>query len=114
MGVLKDMTIIQGDNAGPHTEGTFHADMLEACKAASRASSKNARWMWSSQAPHMPHGNACDLAIFPSMSRRAEHCARKRFRQKMLELDEIDACVQEAWKEMQLSVIASSFITATV
>ena len=57
--------VLQGDNASPHTEGTFGREMKE------YFDEKN--WHIFNQAPQGPYFNVCDLLVFPMMSYRVSH-----------------------------------------
>ncbi len=52
--------VFQGDNAGPHQDGTFKQYVEDQCRERG--------WKWEPQAPQMPHMNNLDLAVFPAMS----------------------------------------------
>ena len=53
--------MIQGDNAGPHTDAEYVAFCTETCNEQG--------WHWEPQAAQMPHMNNLDLAVFPKMSK---------------------------------------------
>jgi hypothetical protein len=53
--------VFQGDNAGPHVDGAFHAFVKDFCESKG--------WKWEPQAAQ-PHSNNLDLAVFPMMSKR--------------------------------------------
>ena len=106
--------IIQGDNAGPHREGVFSATMQRCIQDINRELGGRARWMWEPQAPHMPHSNVCDLALFPSLSKRVQRLARKKFKgkQRVLSTSEIEECVLGAWKAYESCKVARTFLQA--
>ena len=107
--------VIQGDNAGPHREGDFEMSMRSAIKKINRELGGRTCWMWEPQAPHMPHSNVDDLAIFPSLSKLVQRMGRKRFKGKkarVLTSDQIDECVMKAWDEYQSCKIARTFVEA--
>ena len=56
------LPVFQGDNAGPHTDATFHTFVKAFCDSKG--------WKWEPQAAQMPHLNNLDLAVFPMMSKR--------------------------------------------
>jgi hypothetical protein len=53
------LPVFQGDNAGPHVDGTFHTFVKDFCESKG--------WKWELQAAQMPHSNNLDLAAFPMM-----------------------------------------------
>jgi hypothetical protein len=55
--------VIQGDNAGPHTDAKFQEFVKAYCE-------EQKSWMWELQEPQMPHANNLDLAVFPAMSKQ--------------------------------------------
>jgi hypothetical protein len=57
--------VLQGDNASPHTEGTFGREMQ------THFDEKN--WHTFNQAPQGPYFNVYDLLVFPMMSHRVSH-----------------------------------------
>jgi hypothetical protein len=68
--------IIQGDNAGPHEDGTCKSFVQDFCTSRG--------WHWEPQAAQMPHMNVLNLSVFPTVSRRHTQLARKRGDLKVL------------------------------
>ena len=85
--------VFQGDNAGPHNDGEY----LNFCETAC----EERGWLWEPQAPQMPHGNACDLGLFPSMSKRHSDLLREKGGQ-VATLDEIWDAALKVWKNYEL------------
>ena len=98
------MAIIQGDNAGPHSETDFVAFLQVHCALKS--------YHWEPQAPQMPHMNNLDLSVFPAMSKRHTAMGRKRGGLRVLTGDEIWETAWRVWEELPSSKIASGFIQA--
>lgn len=97
------LPLIQGDNAGPHTDATFTNFVKGHC--ASKG------WKWEPQAAQMPHMNNLDLAVFPMMSKR--HSALlTRYSNKMAPPQEIWDGALSVWREMGSPEIARGFILA--
>jgi hypothetical protein len=96
--------IIQGDNAGPHEDGTYKKFVQDYC--ASKG------WHWEPQAAQMPHMSVLDLSVFPNMSRRHVQLARKRGGLKVLSENEIWAAAKRVWEDLESAKIASGFIQA--
>jgi hypothetical protein len=51
------LPVFQGDNAGPHVDGTFRTFVKGICESKG--------WKWEPQAAQMPHSNYLDLAVSP-------------------------------------------------
>jgi hypothetical protein len=96
--------IIQGDNAGPHEDGTYKSFVQNFCTSRG--------WHWEPQAAQMPHMNVLDLSVFPNMSRRHAQLARKRGGLKVLSENEIWAAAKRVWEDLESAKIASGFIQA--
>ena len=96
--------VIQGDNAGPHSDRTFYKYVNEYCMARG--------WLWEPQAPQMPHLNVLDLAVFPSMSKRHSHEARSVHGKRVLSENEIWKNAMDVWEKLPSSKIANSFVVA--
>ena len=95
--------VIQGDNAGPHIEGTFMKCMEEYCNERG--------WLWEPQAPQMPHLNVNDLAIFPAMSKWHSYKVRQRTKD-VASKDLTWECANQVWQEFPESKIAKAFVLA--
>ena len=94
--------IIQGDQAGPHEDGTFTQFVTNFC----------AEQVWTSQpqAPQMPHANVLDLSVFPAMSRRHSEWARKMVGTSVISTDQIWDTAEDVYDSMPNCKIASAFI----
>jgi len=95
--------VIQGDNAGPHIEGTFMKRMQEYCNERG--------WLLEPQAPQMPHLNVNDLAIFPAMSKWHSYKVRQRTK-NVASKDLTWECANQVWQEFPESKIAKAFVLA--
>ena len=95
--------VIQGDQAGPHEEEGFKRFTKDFCQQHG--------WLWEPQAPQMPHMNACDLAVFPSMSKRHSAVTRKSTG-SVASKDTIWRAAETVWTNMPASKIARSFVLA--
>ena len=96
--------VIQGDNAGPHTDAKFGKFVRDHCKSKG--------WLWEPQGPQMPHINVLDLAVFPAMSRRHCHLSRSLHGTKVLKEDDIWNVAVEVWKDLPSSKVANAFVLA--
>ena len=94
--------IIQGDQAGPHEDGTFAEFVTSYCAEQG--------WMWQPQAPQMPHSNVLDLSVFPAMSRRHSEWARKMVGTSVISHNHIWEMALEVYNSMPNCKIASAFI----
>lgn len=93
--------VIQGDGAGTHRSDVYQTAMREECRERG--------WVWDTQAPHMPHSNVLDLALFPMMSKR--HDSYRHFYGGVLKPDEIWDNAVKVWNEVNSVDIAKSFLT---
>jgi hypothetical protein len=96
--------VIQGDNAGPHTDAKFINYVKSHCQGKG--------WLWEPQGPQMPHINVLDLAVFPAMSRRHCHLARSLHGTRVLKEDEIWDAAMTVWDSLPCSKIANLFVLA--
>ena len=97
------LPVLQGDNAGPHTDGTFHTFVKDFCESKG--------WKWEPQAPQMPHCNNLDLAVFPMMSKR--HSALlKMYSNLQAPHEEIWRTAEEVWASLGSAEIARGYILA--
>jgi hypothetical protein len=98
------LPVIQGDNAGPHSDAKFHKFVTDYCKEKG--------WMWEPQAPQMPHANNLDLAVFPAMSKRHTSLLSQygSSPNMMAPADEIWRCAAHVWKGLERSTIARGFL----
>ena len=94
--------IIQGDQAGPHEDGTFSQFVNNYCAEQG--------WTWQPQAPQMPHANVLDLSVFPAMSKRHSERARKLVGTSVISTAQIWDMANEVYNAMPNSKIASAFI----
>ena len=94
--------IIQGDQAGPHEDGTFTQFVTNFCAEQG--------WTWQPQAPQMPHANVLDLSVFPAMSRRHSEWARKMVGTSVISTDQIWDTAEDVYDSMPNCKIASAFI----
>ena len=97
--------VLQGDNAGPHTEQKFQKFLNETVGIG-----EYAHFSIHNQAAHMPHSNVLDDCVFPSMSKKQQLFAAKETGMKTLSKNEIAKYSQEAWDDLSSSTIARSFI----
>ena len=95
--------VIQGDNAGPHQDGTFFNGVTDFCH--------DHGWHWEPQAPQMPHMNNLDLAVFPCMSKRHSNLL-KNYSNKMAPPEEIWKAANEVWANLESCTIARGFVLA--
>ena len=95
--------VFQGDQAGPHEEEAYKRAMTETCTAKG--------WLWEPQAPQMPHLNACDLALFPAMSKQHSELTRKHT-QSVASKDVIWNAAKQVWADFPACKIARAFILA--
>lgn len=93
--------IIQGDRAGPHTEGTFETWAKAFCQLHG--------WHWRPQASQMPHANVLDLSIFPAMSKAHTRETRKKGRSVCTE-EEIASAAKKVFNEYPSCNIARAFV----
>jgi Transposase len=97
------LPVFQGDNAGPHVDGTFHTFVKDFCESNG--------WKWEPQAAQMPHSNNLDLAVFPMMSKR--HSALlKMYSNLQAPHDEIWHTAEEVWANLGSAEIARGYILA--
>ena len=96
--------IIQGDNAGPHTDAKYTKFVKEHCQSKG--------WFWEPQGPQMPHINVLDLAVFPAMSRQHCHLARSLHGTRVLKEDEIWNAAVQVWEDLPSSSVANAFVLA--
>jgi hypothetical protein len=97
------LPVFQGDNAGPHVDGTFHTFVKDFCESNG--------WKWEPQAAQMPHSNNLDLAVFPMMSKR--HSALlKMYSNLQAPHDEIWRTAEEVWANLGSAEIARGYILA--
>jgi hypothetical protein len=97
------LPILQGDNAGPHMDKTFHSSVKEFCESKT--------WKWEPQALQMPHLNNLDLAIFRMMSKR--HSALlQNYSIIQAPTDEIWCTAEQVWMDLGSAEIARGFISA--
>ena len=96
--------VIQGDNAGPHTDAKFGNFVRNHCK--------DKGWLWEPQGPQMPHINVLDLAVFPAMSRRHCNLSRSLHGTRVLREDEIWNAAVKVWEELPSSKVANAFVLA--
>jgi hypothetical protein len=95
------LPVFQGDNAGPHTDATFHAFVKDFCESKG--------WKWEPQVVQMPHMNNLDLAIFPMMSKH--HSALwKMYSSVQAPSEEIWHTAEQVWMTMGSAEIAHGFI----
>ena len=98
------LTIIQGDNAGPHQDATYKKGVEEYCEREG--------WKWIPQGPKMLHVNMCNLSEFPNMSKRHTQLARDHHGMHVLTEDQIWNAAEEVFKKLPSCKIASGFIQA--
>ena len=92
--------IIQGDGAGTHRNAAYQTAMAKQCT--------DRGWIWDTQAPHMPHANVLDLALFPMMSKR--HDKQRQQHGGVLKEDTIWENVEKVWAGVTSRNIAKSFL----
>jgi hypothetical protein len=97
------VVVMQGDNAGPHTDRHF----FNFCKSYFDAKG----WVWQPQGAQMPHANNLDLAVFPSMSKRHSDLLRERGGQ-VADADTIWQTAVSVWRELDSATIARGFVLA--
>ena len=97
------LPVIQGDNAGPHTDATFSKFVTDFCNEQG--------WKWEPQAPQMPHMNNLDLAVFPMMSKRHSQLLT-RYSNSMVPREEIWEGALSVWRDMDSASVARGFILA--
>jgi hypothetical protein len=97
------LPILQGDNAGPHIDKTFHTSVKEFCESKT--------WKWEPQAPQMPHLNNLDLAVFPMMS-KSHSALLRNYLIVQAPPDEIWRMAEQVWMNMGSAEIARGFILA--
>jgi hypothetical protein len=97
------LPVFQGDNAGPHTDATFHTFVKAFCDSKG--------WKWEPQAAQMPHLNNLDLAVFPMMSKR-HSTLLKMYSAVQAPPDEIWRTAEQVWTGMGSAEIARGFILA--
>ena len=95
--------VMQGDKAGPHEEDEFVRWIKEECKKR--------KILWEPQAPQMPHMNALDLAVFPSMS-KAHSTMIRRNGKMVASKDVIFTTASSVWHNMPAATIAKAFVHA--
>ena len=93
--------VLQGDNAGPHSDATFAKFLKMECTAR--------LFLLENQAAHMPHANVLDLQVFPSMSKAVDELSAL-YSRRTLQLNEISECANKAFAELKGSQIARAFI----
>ena len=101
-GAFEGYTVVdQCDNGGPHRGEEFVAHM--------EAEFAKRNWIWDFQGPQMPHSNACDLQVFPMMSKQ----------QTSLQIGRSSPSKNHVWKlaervfsTISAADIASSFVLA--
>ena len=98
------MSIIQGDNAGPHQDRALVNFRKQKCKSQG--------WTCQQQAPQMPHMNNLDLAVFPSMSRRHADLLWSRNGNRMADPDKVWEAAKAVWDDLPSASIAQGFILA--
>jgi hypothetical protein len=97
------LPVIQGDNAGPHTDAKFQEFVKEYCDKQ--------KWMWEPQAPQMPQANNLDLAVFPAMSKRHGNLLSQYGSTRMMAPnDEIWRVAKHVWDGLEPSTIARGFL----
>ena len=92
--------IIQGDGAGTHRNTAYQTAMQKECNGRG--------WIWDTQAPHMPHSNVLDLALFPMMSKR--HDKLRGQYAGVLKQDTIWENAKKVWENVTSRDIAKSFL----
>jgi hypothetical protein len=97
------LPVIQGDNAGPHTDASYIKYVTDYCLEKG--------WKWEPQAPQMPHMNNLDLAVFPMMS-KCHSQLLKEYSGKMAPKQEIWEKASMVWSQMGSPEIARGFILA--
>mmetsp|Transcript_10823 Transcript_10823/g.17324 ORF Transcript_10823/g.17324 Transcript_10823/m.17324 type:complete len:262 (-) Transcript_10823:61-846(-) len=97
------LPVIQGDNAGPHTDREFQEYVTSHCAEKG--------WKWEPQAPQMPHANNLDLAVFPAMSKRHSAYLAKSGN-SMAKPDEIWENAERVWNQLSSNTIARGFLHA--
>jgi hypothetical protein len=95
--------VFQGDNAGPHQDGTFKQYVEDQCRERG--------WKWEPQAPQMPHMNNLDLAVFPAMSRR-HSAVLKEHSNTVASCDDIWKAAKHVWDTLDSPSIARGFVLA--
>lgn len=97
------LPVIQGDNAGPHTDQTYIRYVTGYCEREN--------WKWEPQAPQMPHANNLDLSVFPQMSKRHSKILSS-YGKKCAPAEEIWQAANQVWKDLPSADIARGFILA--
>ncbi len=96
--------VIQGDNAGPHTNAEYVAFCNETCDEQG--------WHWELQAAQMLHmNNLLDLAVFPKMSKIHGSLLRLHSNTSV-KPDAIWTVAQQTWSNLPSCDIARGFILA--
>ena len=97
------LPVLQGDNAEPHVDGTFHTIVNGFCETKG--------WKWEPQAPQMPHINNLDLTVFPMMLTRHSSLL-KLYSNLQAPYDEIWRTAREVWSNLGSAEIARGYILA--
>ena len=92
------LPVIQGDNAGPHTDATFMNYVMKYCE--------DNGWKWELQAPQMPH-----LAVFPAMSKRHSTLLQD-YSNSCAPSAEIWKAAESVWSNLESAEIARGFLLA--
>jgi hypothetical protein len=92
----------QYDGAGPHTDKKLVAYLND--EFLSRG------WMFVPQPPNSPHVNVQDMSIFPAMSKAVTWQRILRNVDKVLEGEELNDCVQNAWNNLSCATIARAYL----
>jgi hypothetical protein len=98
------LPVLQGDNAGPDIDASYHNFVTEYSASQS--------WCWEPQAPQMPHLNNVDLVVFPEMSKEHSKLLQKSSN-RMATAEEIWSTAESVWKDMNSASIARGFTLAS-
>ena len=91
------LPVLQGDNAGPHVDGTFHTFVKCFCETKG--------WKWEPQAPQMPHIDNLNLAVFP-MTLKRHSSLLKMYSNLQAPHEEIWQTAREVWSQVGSAEIA--------
>ena len=90
------------DGAGPHVEKQFTTTLENEFNERG--------WMLVAQPPNSPICNVKDALLFPSLSKAVSSIQSTIYNNKILEGDEINACVQQAWQQMPKTTISRAYL----
>ena len=92
----------QLESAGPHVEKKLTTRLEEEFR--------NRGWMIVPQPPNSPICNVKNACIFPALSKAVSSIQATIYNNKMLEGDEINTCVQQAWTQLPKTTISRTYL----